>query len=228
MNFIKYTSVFDIIGPSMIGPSSSHTAGAAKIGLMARNIFNAQPEKVEIILYGSFAKTYQGHGTDLAIIGGLLGYQADDRRIVDAINTSAKLGIDIAIATSAEETSHPNTAKIIMKKDEHIFEMVGISPGGGKAEMVAVNGFKVTTAADSNFLLIFHNDRSGVIATVAGLLASHDINIGHMEVARKSKGSDALMLIQVDQPIPKKIALALEKLPHIQNVVIFNEVIFNK
>ncbi|MCL0101019.1 L-serine ammonia-lyase, iron-sulfur-dependent subunit beta, partial [Peptococcaceae bacterium] len=213
MFYIKYKSVFDIIGPSMIGPSSSHTAGAAKIGLMARSIFGVQPKKVKIVFYGSFAKTYKGHGTDLAVVGGLLGYHADDQRIVDSINTAQKVGMTIDISTSDEETAHPNTVKIIMEHGDKTFEVVGISPGGGKAELVEVNGFKVKAYVDSNFLLVFHNDRKGVIATVAGLLASHDINIGTMKVDRKAKGAEALMLIQADQPVPKKISKALENLP---------------
>ena len=212
----------------MIGPSSSHTAGAAKIGLMARNIFNLQPKKIKIIFYGSFAKTYKGHGTDLAVIGGLLGYHADDQRIVDSINTAKKVGIEVNITTSDDEVNHPNTLKIIMEHDSNSFEIVGVSPGGGKAELVEINGFHVQAHADSNFLLVFHNDRKGVIATVAGLLASHDINIGNMEVDRKAKGAEALMLIQADQPVPKNISKALENLPHITSVIVFNEIIFNK
>lgn len=212
----------------MIGPSSSHTAGAAKIGLMARNIFNLQPKKVKIIFYGSFAKTYKGHGTDLAVIGGLLGYHADDQRIVDSINTAKKVGIEVNISTSDDEVNHPNTLKIIMEHDSNSFEIVGVSPGGGKAELVEINGFHVQAHADSNFLLVFHNDRKGVIATVAGLLASHDINIGNMEVDRKAKGAEALMLIQADQPVPKIISKALENLPHVTSVIVFNEIIFNK
>jgi len=212
----------------MIGPSSSHTAGAAKIGLMARNIFNLQPKKVKIIFYGSFAKTYKGHGTDLAVIGGLLGYHADDQRIVDSINTAKKVGIEVNISTSDDEVNHPNTLKIIMEHDSNSFEIVGVSPGGGKAELVEINGFHVQAHADSNFLLVFHNDRKGVIATVAGLLASHDINIGNMEVDRKAKGAEALMLIQADQPVPKNISKALENLPHVTSVIVFNEIIFNK
>ena len=212
----------------MIGPSSSHTAGAAKIGLMARNIFNLQPKKVKIIFYGSFAKTYKGHGTDLAVIGGLLGYHADDQRIVDSINTAKKVGIEVNITTSDDEVNHPNTLKIIMEHDSNSFEIVGVSPGGGKAELVEINGFHVQAHADSNFLLVFHNDRKGVIATVAGLLASHDINIGNMEVDRKAKGAEALMLIQADQPVPKNISKALENLPHVTSVIVFNEIIFNK
>jgi len=158
-------------------------------------------------------------------VGGLLGYHADDQRIVDSINTAQKVGMTIGISTSDEETAHPNTVKIIMEHGDKTFEVVGVSPGGGKAELVEVNGFKVKAHADSNFLLVFHNDRKGVIATVAGLLASHDINIGTMEVDRKAKGAEALMLIQADQPVPKKISKALENLPHVTSVIVFNETI---
>lgn len=219
---MKYTSVFDIVGPAMIGPSSSHTAGAAKIGLMARNIFNAQPEKIKIIFYGSFAKTYRGHGTDLAVVGGLLKYPVDDQRIVNSLNDAATLGIKVTITTSEEETDHPNTVKIILELQNRVFEITGISTGGGRAEIVDINRFKVKTAANSNSLLVFHYDRYGVIASVANLLAAHRINIGRMEVARKSKGREALMVIETDQDVPKEIKLEMEKLPNITDVIIFN------
>ncbi|MTI81950.1 MAG: L-serine ammonia-lyase, iron-sulfur-dependent, subunit beta [Firmicutes bacterium] len=219
----KYTSVFDIVGPAMIGPSSSHTAGAAKIGLMARNIFNDQPEHIEVIFYGSFAKTYKGHGTDLAIIGGLLGYSAHDQRIVNSATDAEYLGINIELITSNEEADHPNTVKIIMRNNNRSFEVVGISPGGGRAEIIEINGFQVKAAADSNFSLIFHFDKYGVIAAVANLLASRGINIGHMEVARKSKGAEALMVIQTDQQVGGEITGEIESLDHITDVVVFNK-----
>ncbi|MEG6616042.1 L-serine ammonia-lyase, iron-sulfur-dependent subunit beta [Peptococcaceae bacterium 1198_IL3148] len=220
---MKYSSVFDIVGPSMIGPSSSHTAGAAKIGLMARNIFNAQPDKLEITFYGSFAKTYRGHGTDLAIIGGLLGYNADDPRIVNAIDDATKLGIEMVLLTGEEETEHPNTVKIIMHEKDRTFEVIGISPGGGRAEIIEINGFKLKAEADSNFLLVFHHDRYGVIAAVANLLACNGINIGHMEVARKSKGAEALMMIQTDQHVPENIASDMKVLANVTSVIVFNK-----
>lgn len=220
---MRYSSVFEIIGPAMIGPSSSHTAGAAKIGLMARNIFNDQPDRVEIIFYGSFAKTYKGHGTDLATVGGLLGYDADDERIVNALTDAANIGMELSIVTSDQDTVHPNTAKIVMSKGKRSFEVVGISPGGGRAEIIEINGFHVRAKADSNFLLVFHFDRYGVIAAVANLLAAHGINIGHMEVARKSKGAEALMVIETDQNVPDMIAKDMEQLPHVTDVIIFNK-----
>lgn len=220
---MKYSSVFEIIGPSMIGPSSSHTAGAAKIGLMARNIFNAQPERVEIIFYGSFAKTYKGHGTDLATVGGLLGYNADDERIVNSLIDAEKVGMKISLTTSEQETEHPNTAKIIMTAGQRKFEVIGISPGGGRAEIVEINGFKVKAEADSNFQLVFHFDRYGVIAAVANLLAAHGINVGHMEVARKSKGAEALMVIQTDQHVSEEISREIDKLANVTDVIIFNK-----
>lgn len=219
----KYSSVFDIVGPAMIGPSSSHTAGAARIGLMARNIFNTEPKNIKIIFYGSFANTYKGHGTDLAVIGGLLGYSADDQRIVNSASDAAKLGINVELTTSSKETEHPNTVRIIMEKNGRTFEVVGISPGGGRAEIIEINGFKMKAVADSNFLLIFHIDKYGVIAAVANLLASRGINIGHMEVARKSKGAEALMVIYTDQQVPDNMAAALKNIQHVSDVVVFNQ-----
>ncbi len=220
---MKYTSVFDIIGPAMIGPSSSHTAGAAKIGLMARKIFNGQPRHIEVVFYRSFAKTYKGHGTDLALIGGLLGYGVNSPHLVQAAEHAAKLGLNIAITTSEEDVTHPNTVKITMANKNHRLTVVGISPGGGRAEIISINDFNIKISADNNFLIIFHFDRHGVIASAAKLLASEGINIGYMEVARKSRGSEALMTIETDQVIPERITKELKKIPHVTNVVVHNK-----
>lgn len=159
----------------------------------------------------------------MAIVGGLLGYNADDQRIVNSFHTAAKLGIKITLTTSDEETDHPNTVKIVMQQNDRTFEVVGISPGGGRAEITVINSFKIKATADSNFLLVFHYDRYGVIASVSNMLASHGINIGHMEVARKSRGAEALMVIQTDQHVPNNISIEMDKLPNVTDVIVFNK-----
>lgn len=136
---MEYTSVFDIIGPIMVGPSSSHTAGALKIAKFARQKFGKQPVRAEITLYNSFAKTYKGHGTDVALVGGILDYDTDDSRIPFALETAKKENVEIKFVISHEEADHPNTVKLILTDDNTTFEIMGISIGGGS--------FKILTEA---------------------------------------------------------------------------------
>ncbi|WP_316568477.1 L-serine ammonia-lyase, iron-sulfur-dependent subunit beta [Neobacillus sp. YIM B06451] len=215
---MKYKSVFDIIGPVMIGPSSSHTAGAARIGRVARNLFGREPKWVNISLYGSFAKTYRGHGTDVALIGGLLDFDTDDPRIIQAIDLAEEKGIKLRFIEEDAITDHPNTARIIIGDDKGELELVGISIGGGKIEITELNGFELKLSGHHPAILVVHNDRFGAIANVANVLASHQINIGHMEVSRKEKGKMALMTIEVDHNIGHHILDEIEKLPNILKV----------
>lgn len=214
---MKYRSVFDIIGPVMIGPSSSHTAGAARIGRVARTLFGKQPEWVEISLYGSFAKTYRGHGTDVALVGGLLGYDTFDTRIVDALTTAEQQGMKVSITPENAVSDHPNTARLRLGDDEEELEVVGISIGGGKIEITELNGFELRLSGNYPAVFVVHNDRYGVIAAVANLLAKHEINIGHMEVSRREKGKQALMVIEVDQNIDDSVLAELMTLPNVNN-----------
>jgi L-serine dehydratase len=215
---VKYRSVFDIIGPVMIGPSSSHTAGAARIGRVARSLFGREPKWANISLYGSFAETYKGHGTDVAIVGGLLDFDTDDPRIIDAIKIAEKRGIKLRFIEEDAVTDHPNTARVIIGDHNGELELVGISIGGGKIEITELNGFELKLSGNHPAILVVHNDRFGAIASVANTLAKYEINIGHMEVARKEKGKMALMTIEVDQNIDDQLIDELEQLPNILKV----------
>ncbi|AIF66337.1 serine dehydratase [Terribacillus saccharophilus] len=215
---MKYQSVFDIIGPVMVGPSSSHTAGAARIGRAARLIFGLQPTWATVHLYGSFAKTYRGHGTDLAIAGGLLGYDTDDDRIRFALETAEKHNMKIEFIEDTAATEHPNTARIKLGTDDSSMELVGISIGGGKVEITELNGFELRMSGNKPAILIMHNDRFGAIASVTQILARHEINIAHMEVSRKDVGKDALMVIETDQNVEDDVMQVLEKASHINRV----------
>ena len=215
---MKYRSVFDIIGPIMIGPSSSHTAGAARIGKVARSLFRRQPEWVDIHLYGSFAKTYKGHGTDVAIIGGILDFETDDERIIRSIEIAEAAGMVIRFFEEAAVPDHPNTVKIRMGDENSDMEMVGISIGGGKIEIIELNSFVLRLSGQHPAILVEHTDKTGVIANVATVLARYEINIGHMEVSRKEKGKKALMTIEVDQNIKDVILDEIEELPSILGV----------
>ncbi len=218
-NVMKYKSVFDIIGPIMIGPSSSHTAGAARIGRVARSLFGRKPKYATISFYGSFAKTYRGHGTDVAIVGGILDYDTFDTRIVDALTIAEQEGIMVTMTAEDAITDHPNTARVIIGDEDDKIEVVGISIGGGKIEITELNGFELRLSGNHPALLIVHNDKYGAIAGVANILAKHEINIGHMEVSRKEKGKEALMVIEIDQNADEIIIDELNSLPIVQQVV---------
>lgn len=215
---MKYRSVFEIIGPVMIGPSSSHTAGAARIGRVARDLFGRQPEWARIHLYGSFAETYKGHGTDVAIIGGLLDYDTFDERIKTAFEDAAAVGMTFVFIPEEEEADHPNTAKIVIGDNQGEMELVGISIGGGTMEVTELNGFPLRLSGHFPALLVVHDDRAGVIANVSNAIASQGMNIAHMEVGRKEKGKMALMVIEVDQMFDETLLNELKSLPNVTQV----------
>lgn len=212
---MKFQSVFDIIGPVMVGPSSSHTAGAARIGLAARNLFGRQPKWAKIHLYESFAKTYQGHGTDMALVGGLLGFDTDDERMKNSLQIAKTNRLKVEFIVESARVDHPNTARIIIGDDTDTLEMIGVSIGGGKVEIIELNGFALRLSGNHPAILIMHNDRYGAIASVTSVLAKHQINIGHMEVNRKDIGKEALMVIEVDENISDSILNELRNAAHI-------------
>jgi len=217
---VKYQSVFEIIGPIMIGPSSSHTAGAARIGRAARSLFGRAPKKATITLYGSFAKTHKGHGTDVAIVGGLLDFDTYDNRIIDSLVIAKDLGLVVEFIISEEETKYPNTARIVLEDEQGKIEVEGVSVGGGKADITQINGFKVKISGNLPSLLVIHEDRYGVIATIANVLGLNEINIAYMEVARKEKGSLAMMVVDTDQAISEEIIGKIAELPYVRQVAL--------
>ncbi len=215
---MKFTSVFDIIGPVMIGPSSSHTAGAARIGKAARNFLGKEPTWAKIHLYESFAKTYKGHGTDFALAGGLLGYETDDIRMSKALETAREKGMKIEFFEEEAATEHPNTARLIIGDETDQIEVVGISIGGGMVEITELNGFKLSLSSGNSAILVVHNDKYGAIAAVSDILAKNEINIAHMSVNRKDAGLDALMIIETDENVTEEVLEAVKKLDHIVSV----------
>ena len=157
--------VFDVVGPVMIGPSSSHTAGAARIGLMAREILKDEPKKAVITVYGSFAKTYKGHGTDRALVAGLLGFSADDVRLRTSFAIAADQGLAIEFHRSDEEVDHPNTVRIAMTgASGRKMEVLGVSLGGGKIEIREINGAEVALNGEEHTLITVHRDQPGIIS----------------------------------------------------------------
>lgn len=199
----------------MIGPSSSHTAGAARIGKAARNLLGKEPTWAKIHLYESFAKTYKGHGTDFALVGGLLGFETDDTRMSKALNIAKERNMKVEFIEENVASAHPNTARLIIGTDDTELELVGISIGGGKVEITELNGFELRLSGNHPAILIMHNDRFGAIASVTRILAKYEINIGHMEVNRKDVGKEALMVIEVDQNVDDSVLKELDDADHI-------------
>ena len=212
---MKYRSVFDIIGPVMIGPSSSHTAGAVRIGQLARKLFGRAPETAVFHFFGSFARTYRGHATDVAVLAGVLGLQADDPRIPDAFNLAHNSGLHYTYIEEAAIPPHPNTVDIDLAASDAAMTVTGISIGGGMVQITRVDGFDLHLSGEAPALLIFHQDAYGTIASVTQLLAYAHINISHMEVSRAQRGQDALMVIETDQPVTGEIVRLIQSQPHI-------------
>lgn len=220
---MKYRSAFDIIGPVMVGPSSSHTAGAARIGRVARTLFGRQPKKAIISFYGSFAETYKGHGTDVAIVGGLLDFDTYDERIRSSLELAREANMEVEFTIETTVTDHPNTVRIHLYDDKKELELVGISIGGGSIEIIELNSFQLKLSGESPAILVVHNDQFGAISAVTTVMAKHQINISHMEVSRKEKGQMAMMVIEVDQKIEDTVIKELESLPNITQIIVMFE-----
>lgn len=215
-------SIFDIIGPVMIGPSSSHTAGAARLGKMARCIFGNTPKKVEMTLYGSFAKTYKGHGTDRALLGGLLGFKEDDKRIRNAKELADEAGLDYTFIESPLDIGHPNVVKFDLYGDHNChMAVVGRSIGGGQIMITEVDGNDMSITGDEFTLVVFHEDRPGAISLISQALSESDINIASMRVFRKGKYKDAVMVITTDSVVNPITVQFMRECPGIQDVMTF-------
>lgn len=202
-------SCFDIIGPVMVGPSSSHTAGAVRLGRFARAIAGEIPQSVEIQLHGSFAKTYKGHGTDLALLGGMLGMETDDVRIRDSYRLADEAGLRYQfVTTDLGEGYHANTAKFIMTTaGGETKSVVGCSIGGGKVLITELDGFPVEIAGMYPTIIDTHLDQPGVIHVITGVLMEYGVNIATMKVFRQEKNTVAYMVLETDQEVaPETIA----------------------
>ena len=198
-------SIFDILGPVMVGPSSSHTAGAARIGMVARQLFGRQPEKAAVYLHGSFAATGKGHGTDRALIAGLLGMKPDDMRIPDSFEIAAEEGMTFTIAPKEIREAHPNTAQVIMEAEGVApMKIQAYSVGGGRIRVCEIDGIDVNFSGESNTLIIRNLDEPGRIKEVAVALSDAGINIATMQVFRDKRGGHAIMVVETDQIVPQE------------------------
>ena len=203
--------IFDIVGPVMIGPSSSHTAGAARLGLMARKILGEPVVKAEILLHGSFAQTYRGHGTDKALLSGIMGFAPDDKRIRDAIDIANQAHLEFSFNTVELNDAHPNTAVLILtSSDGKTIRVEGASIGGGNIKISRIGEFSVSLTGQYPALVVVHRDRPGVINKITEILARYAINVAYMRVSRKNRGQEAMMIIETDEDLPEEVIEACQ------------------
>lgn len=217
--------VFDIVGPIMIGPSSSHTAGAVRIGKYAYSILGEKPVRAKIGFSGSFAKTYRGHGTDKAIIAGILGMDTDDKRICNSLELAQEEGLDYTFETMELDGVHPNTADIELEgvSGRRVY-VRGSSVGGGNILINKINGADVLISGKSAALIITHLDIPGMVAKVSNILGTYGININNFSLSREEKGGMAIMTIEIDGVIEESIQQIIQHIPHIVSVSILNAI----
>ncbi len=214
-------NAFDIIGPVMIGPSSSHTAGAARIGRIARLLLGEEPAAARIVLHGSFAKTYKGHGTDKALIAGILGMEPDDARLRFSPRIAAEQGLDVQISTAVLPDAYPNTARLTLTgRSGATVTVQGASVGGGSILIDTLNGMPVRISGQNPCLVVQHRDRPGVIAQVTDLLAERGVNICNFSLSRRRKGGVAVMTIEMDGGPDEALARQVEALPDVLGAVL--------
>lgn len=216
-------TIFDIMGPIMVGPSSSHTAGAVRIGLIVRRLLGSTPVAAEILLHGSFAATGTGHGTDKALVAGLLGMQPDNANIPRSFALAEQAGIKISIGGVDLQGAHPNTVILrVTNADGRTLEVNASSLGGGRVRLNSLDGLEASFTGDHPTLIIRNEDRPGLVAEVANLLSRHNVNIATMQLYRDRRGGLAVMVIESDQPIPPEVVSQLRSSPGIVRTVYLN------
>jgi L-serine dehydratase len=192
-------SLLDIIGPVMVGPSSSHTAGACRLGLLARCLVGGTPHRARVELHGSFARTGEGHGTDKAIVGGLMGFRPDDERLRTALEIAEREGLDFRFEkTTIADDAHPNTVRITIWRGNREAVMVGSSLGAGRVLVTEIDGYPVEVTGGYHTIVLVAEDIRGSIARISGVLADHGVNIATLKLTRQRRGGDAFMVIEVD------------------------------
>lgn len=216
-------SIFKVTGPIMVGPSSSHTAGAARLGRIARLIAAGSFFHVSFGLHGSFAKTYKGHGTDRALVAGILGLREDDERLADSFALAQRAGIGFDFYETELDGMHENSVKITFSMDDGTtMKVTGSSIGGGQILIREINGFGTEFSAQMPTLVISQYDRPGVVSALTGILANHRINIGVMKLSRQARGEIACCIIETDDAIPEPVAEALRQVEHVIGVQAIN------
>jgi L-serine dehydratase len=212
-------SLLDIIGPVMVGPSSSHTAGACRLGLIARCLVGGTPQAARIELHGSFARTGEGHGTDKAIAGGLMGFRPDDERIRHALEIAEREGLQYAFEKTKlgeEEHVHPNSVRITVERGDRKAVMLGSSLGAGRILVSQIDGFPVEVHGSYHTIVLVAEDVKGSVARIATILADDGCNIATMRLTRKERGGDAFMVIELDEEPDEKVRDDIRGLPWVR------------
>lgn len=221
-------NVFDIIGPVMIGPSSSHTAGAVRLGRVVNKLIDSRTlKRVEITLSGSFAQTYKGHGTDRALLAGIMGYHSYSPEIRDALAIAKDRGIEYTFIKEDIKGAHPNTARIrYFLEDGGEGSMQGASVGGGNILVNQIDGMNVNFNGENNTILVTHQDKPGVIAAVTQLMHWEyaDLNISNFHLSRQSKGGEAIMTIEIDGQPPENLIPAIRKIQYVSNAILIRRI----
>ena len=215
--------IFDVLGPIMIGPSSSHTAGAARLGKIAGTIVNKPIKEVSFLLHGSFRETYKGHGTDRALVAGILGFLPDDPNLKDSISIANEKGIIIRFLPADLGQVHPNTVKFLIKDIDDIeWEVLGSSIGGGLVEIHEINGKKVKITGEYPTIITCHDDVPGTVSKISTLFYENKINIAFMSLSRNLKGKDATMTLEVDTNISDEIINEIKSINGVNRVIVIN------
>ncbi len=218
---MKQYGVFDIIGPIMVGPSSSHTAGAARLGLVARHLCGEDVRKAVFYMHGSFAETYAGHGTDKALLAGIQGIRYDDERLKEAYALAEQAGLEAVFVPADLGAVHPNTVSMeLTTKRGRRFTMTGCSIGGGSVCITELDGVEVTFSGERPILATRHTDEPGVIAGITAILYAYRINIGNMQVKRSADGKAACMYMELDGELPGQLKDALERVYGVKQVLL--------
>lgn len=217
-------NLFDMIGPIMVGPSSSHTAGACRIGEAARRLMAEPISRADLYLHGSFATTGIGHGTDKAIVAGLLGMDVDDQRIPDALHYAKQAGMQVSFGTvDLGPDAHPNSVLLKLTGiSGHHLEIIACSIGGGQVEIRDIDGLKARFSCTHPTLIVQNNDTPGIVAFVTSLLYEHHINIATIQLDRDSRGGHAVIVLELDQEVPKDILDRLNNAPSIVKVTYYS------
>ncbi|MFC5704053.1 L-serine ammonia-lyase, iron-sulfur-dependent subunit beta [Cohnella faecalis] len=215
---MRFKDVFSIIGPAMIGPSSSHTAGAARIGFAVRQLLGEQPLTARIELFGSFADTYAGHGTDFALVGGLLGLAPDDPGLPESMAEAARLGMAIDLLPSKGVPMHPNTARISARTARSEVVATAASIGGGNIEIQEIDGFEVKMSCAYPTIVLVHLDRQGIVASISAVLTRHSLNIANMQVKRSGRFGETLTVLELDDNWNDGLLAELTAVPDMRSV----------
>lgn len=216
-------SIFEIIGPVMVGPSSSHTAGACRIGYAARKLLDEKPLRVTVYLYGSFLATGDGHGTKEALAAGLLGFFPDDKRLIHALDLASKENLDIDFEPiDLGPQAHPNSVKIVLQGQTRSLSLVAASIGGGSIRLQEINELPVDISGTLESLILWHKDTPGFLASITAILACIQINVATIRTSRVQRGETAITVVEIDNSLPPEVTALLKKVSLVNRLLVLS------